>query len=79
MELMSCPNLAVPNDVMQHVVRIESSYNPYAIGVVGGRLVRQPVSLAEALATVHMLEARGYDFSVGLAQVKSSQPDSFRA
>lgn len=68
MELMSCP-LAVPANVMHHVVRVESSYNPYAIGVVGGRLARQPRSLAEALATVRMLEGRGYNFSVGLAQV----------
>ena len=68
MELMSCP-LAVPASVMHHVVRVESSYNPYAIGVVGGRLARQPRSLAEALATVRMLESRGYNFSLGLAQV----------
>lgn len=69
MELMlGCP-LAVPANVMHHVVRVESSYNPYAIGVVGGRLARQPRSLAEALATVRMLESRGYNFSLGLAQV----------
>lgn len=69
MELMSCQNLAVPMDVMQHVVRVESSYNPYAIGVVGGRLQRQPRNLSEALATVRMLESRGFNFSLGLAQV----------
>lgn len=54
---------------MHHVVRVESSYNPYAIGVVGGHLVRQPKTAAEALATVRMLESRGYNFSLGLAQV----------
>jgi type IV secretion system protein VirB1 len=69
MELMSCPSMAVPAEVMHHVVRVESSYNPYAIGVVGGRLVRQPDSLPEALATVRMLESKGYNFSLGLAQV----------
>jgi type IV secretion system protein VirB1 len=69
MELMSCPNLAVPRDVMHHVVRVESSYNPYAIGVVGGRLARQPRNLAEAVSTARMLEQRGYNFSLGLAQV----------
>jgi len=69
MELMSCPNLAVPREVMHHVVRVESSYNPYAIGVVGGRLVRQPRNLPEALSTARMLEQRGYNFSLGLAQV----------
>jgi len=69
MELMGCQNLAVPAGVMHHVVRVESSFNPYAIGVVGGRLARQPANLSEALATVRMLEARGYNFSLGLAQV----------
>jgi type IV secretion system protein VirB1 len=69
MELMNCPSLAVPDDVMQHVVHVESSYNPYAIGVVGGKLARQPRNLAEALATARMLEGRGFNFSVGLAQV----------
>lgn len=69
MELLSCPDLAVPRDVMHHVVKVESSFNPYAIGVVGGRLQRQPKSLSEALATVRMLEGRGFNFSLGLAQV----------
>lgn len=69
MELMSCPEMAVPREVMQHVVRVESSHNPYAIGVVGGHLVRQPRNLDEALATVRMLESRGFNFSVGIAQV----------
>jgi type IV secretion system protein VirB1 len=69
MELMSCPDLAVPLDVMHHVVRVESSHNPYAIGVVGGHLVRQPKNLPEALATVRMLESRGFNFSLGVAQV----------
>ncbi|PNS07926.1 lytic transglycosylase domain-containing protein [Solilutibacter silvestris] len=68
LELMGCP-LAVPAQVMQHVVNVESSYNPYAIGVVGGHLARQPKTLPEALATVRMLEDRGYNFSLGLAQV----------
>ncbi len=68
LELMGCP-LAVPAEVMRHVVHVESSYNPYAIGVVGGHLVRQPKTLPEALATVRMLESRGYNFSLGLAQV----------
>lgn len=69
MDVMSCRNLAVPMDVMQHVVRVESSFNRYAIGVVGGRLVRQPASLPEAIATARMLRERGFNFSLGLAQV----------
>lgn len=69
MELLNCQGLAVPKEVMHHVVHVESSYNPYAIGVVGARLMRQPRSLPEALATVRMLEDRGYNFSLGLAQI----------
>ena len=69
LELMGCADLAVPTEVMHHVVRIESSYNPFAIGVVGGRLVRQPRNLPEAVATAKMLESRGFNFSLGLAQV----------
>lgn len=69
LEQFNCQQMEVPLDVMQHVVRVESSYNPYAIGVVGGHLVRQPKNLPEALATVRMLETRGYNFSLGLAQV----------
>ncbi len=69
MELMGCTGLAVPGEVMQHVVRVESSRNPYAIGVVGGRLVREPRGLEEAVATAKMLEQKGYNFSLGLGQV----------
>lgn len=69
LEQFNCQQMEVPLDVMQHVVRVESSYNPYAIGVVGGHLVRQPKNLPEALATVRMLETRGFNFSLGLAQV----------
>ena len=69
MEMPMCPNLAVPAEVMRHVVQVESGANPFAIGVVGGQLVRQPVSLDEALATVQMLDAKGYDYSLGVAQV----------
>lgn len=77
MELMGCQNLAVPAEVMHHVIRVESSYNPYAIGVVGGRLVRQPRNLSEAVATARMLESRGYNFSLGLAQVNRYNLDKY--
>ena len=72
LEMMGCQNLAVPAEVMQHVVNVESSRNPYAIGVVGGQLVRQPQNLPEAVATVHMLEDQGYNYSLGVAQVNRS-------
>ncbi|PPU69286.1 lytic transglycosylase domain-containing protein [Xanthomonas pisi] len=68
-EMMACGEMAAPLSVMQHVVHVESSHNPYAIGVVGGRLMRQPKNLGEALSTVQMLQEKGYNFSLGLAQV----------
>lgn len=68
-ESLACGPLAVPDDVMAHVVQVESARNPFAIGVVGGRLERQPRTLAEAAATVGMLEREGRNYSVGLAQV----------
>lgn len=66
---MQCQDLAVPATVMRHVVKVESGANPYAIGVVGARLVRQPKSLDEAVATARMLEAKGFNYSLGMAQV----------
>ncbi len=57
---------------LQAVVRTESGFNPYAIGVVGGRLARQPRTLPEAVATAKALDARGINFSMGLGQVNKS-------
>ena len=51
------------------LVHTESKYNPYAIGVVGGRLSRQPKTLPEALEAVSQLQRAGYNFSMGLSQV----------
>ena len=51
------------------LVSVESAFNPWAIGVVGGALVRQPRQRAEALATARALRASGWNFSVGLGQI----------
>lgn len=51
------------------LVSVESGFNPWAIGVVGGALVRQPRHRAEALATARALQATGWNFSVGLGQI----------
>jgi type IV secretion system protein VirB1 len=53
----------------QALVSTESAFNPFAIGVAGGRLERQPRDRAEALATARRLHADGWNFSVGLAQI----------
>lgn len=53
------------------LVSVESAFNPHAIGVVGGALVRQPRSRAEAIATARSLQANGWNYSVGLAQINA--------
>jgi len=72
MDFAAVAELCAPGvapDTLARIASVESSFNQYAIGVVGGRLERQPRSLAEAVATAHMLAANGYDFSVGVMQV----------
>ncbi len=51
------------------LVSVESAFNPWAIGVVGGALVRQPQHRAEALVTARALRDAGWNFSVGLGQI----------
>jgi len=70
--IATCHDLAVPAQVMQHVVNVESGNNPFAIGVVGAHLERQPQNLDEAVATARMLESQGYNYSLGIAQVNRS-------
>jgi type IV secretion system protein VirB1 len=75
MEMMLFLSLAaacapqVHADTVRAIVAVESSFNPYAIGVVAGALHRQPASLPEALATARALKRGGWNFSVGLAQI----------
>ena len=59
------------------LVAIESHYNPYAIGVVGGVLERQPATRAEAVATVKQLQRDGWNYSVGLAQINKTNFDRY--
>ncbi len=60
---------AVDPITVNAIVAQESAGNPHAIGVVGGELVYQPSSQAQALATARQLEAQGVNYSVGLAQI----------
>ena len=54
---------------MHALVKTESGFNPFAIGVVGGHLVRQPKNAAEAVATARMLESQRINYSMGLGQI----------
>jgi type IV secretion system protein VirB1 len=58
-------------DTARAIASVESGFNAYAIGVVGGALDRQPRSLAEALATIDALHASGWNYSVGLLQINA--------
>jgi type IV secretion system protein VirB1 len=69
--LLSCAPLIQPGTA-QALIAVESGGNPFAIGVVAGSLVRQPVNLSEAVATARALEAAGRNFSVGLAQINKA-------
>jgi type IV secretion system protein VirB1 len=51
------------------LVTVESAFNPWAIGVVGVALQRQPRHRTEAIATAEALQAAGRNFSVGLGQI----------
>ena len=60
---------SVHYDTLQAIARVESGFNPYAIGVVKGSLKHQPRTHAEAVATAKALHAQGKNFSMGLMQV----------
>lgn len=64
-----CGNGVVHHDTLRAVAQVESQFNPYVIGVVNGRLTRQPRNLQEAVQTAQMLHAKGRNFSMGLMQV----------
>lgn len=61
---------------LQAIVRTESSFNPYAIGVVRGA-VKQPSTFEEAVATAKALHAAGKNFSMGLAQINRYNLDKY--
>lgn len=66
--VMACAPLVHPMTA-QALVKVGSSFNPHAIGVVGGALRRQPRSSGEAIATATALQNAGWNFSIGLAQI----------
>ncbi|QIT20020.1 lytic transglycosylase domain-containing protein [Acinetobacter pittii] len=58
----------IPNDIMLSIINVESTKNPFAIGVVKGS-VKQPKTYAEAINRVYELHNAGKNFSMGIAQV----------
>ncbi|MGL4860062.1 MAG: lytic transglycosylase domain-containing protein, partial [Enterobacteriaceae bacterium] len=51
----------MPPQLLANIVRVESAHNPYAIGVVGGRLQRQPRNQQEAVVTAQALHRAGWN------------------
>ena len=59
--------------LMQALVRTESAWQPFAIGMDKAQgTVKQPASLPEAISTAKELAVAGRKFSVGLAQIHVS-------
>lgn len=57
------------------IVKTESAFNPYAIGVVGRVLPHQPQSMEEAVTVVKTLVNEGANFSIGLGQINRQHFD----
>ena len=74
--VLACAPMVAPQ-TFYGIVAVESSFNPFAIGVVNGRLPRQPESLEEAIATAHALSEGGWNYSVGLAQINVHNLDKY--
>jgi type IV secretion system protein VirB1 len=58
--------------IAQAITSVESAFNPYAIGVIGGALVRQPRNKAEAVATVIALKSAGWNYDLGCRQINKA-------
>ncbi|MCD8339476.1 MAG: lytic transglycosylase domain-containing protein [Burkholderiales bacterium] len=61
----------IPPDTLKALVKTESGFNPYAVGVVGKK-VKQPKSFREAMALIADLELAGENYSVGIAQINKN-------
>jgi len=60
---------ALNEPIMQQIYQVESSGNPFAIGVVNGRLIRQPKTIEEAVSTANDLASQGRNYSIGKGQI----------
>lgn len=74
--LQHCTNGVHPV-VMHGIISQESSFNPFAIGVVNGRLSYQPKTHSQAVAAVHALRSAKKNYSMGLAQVNQMHMKRF--
>ncbi|AJJ53090.1 transglycosylase SLT domain protein (plasmid) [Yersinia pseudotuberculosis IP 32953] len=68
---LQCASTVHP-DTAQDIARIESGFNPYAIGVVGQKKGLFPTNKEDALKHVKRLRVEGKNFSVGLMQINQA-------
>lgn len=69
--VQQCAPWASPQ-TMASIVKLESGFKPLAIGINGGyRLLRQPATKEEAVATASALIAGGHNIDMGLGQINS--------
>lgn len=59
----------VHHATMSYLVKQESSFNPFAVAIIGGKIERQPKNLSEAVATANWLIKQGIKFSAGISQI----------
>lgn len=74
MDFAALAELCAPNvagETIAAIVSVESAGNPFAVGVNGGKLSRQPQSKEEAIAWAEDLLAQGFSIDLGLAQINS--------
>jgi type IV secretion system protein VirB1 len=70
-----CAPMVAPQ-TMAAIVKTESQFQPWAIGINGNvKLTRQPNNKAEAVATAQNLIAQGYNIDMGLGQINSANLD----
>ena len=63
----------VSPQTLMAIVRTESTFKPWSIGVNGGaRLKKQPATKEEAISTARDLISRGYNIDMGLGQINSA-------
>ena len=59
-------------DTAFDVARTESSFNPYAIGVVGQKQGIFPKNYSDAVEHINRLKSKGKNYSVGLMQINQA-------
>lgn len=77
MDFISLANTCAPMvepTTMARIVKVESGFNPYAIGISGDRrLAKQPTSKAEAMITAKWLLDHGYKIAMGYGQISHKE------